>query len=249
MKTQPTIIIIISLIVISGIGFFLIRPVATSLLASWKELENARNNQKTIQEKRAVLDELKQNSDLSRIDEIAKKYIPSTDESGQLVLELSAIAQSQNLKVEETSLEKSQTAAQTPAPETQAATPENQAPLPTQPAAETIEKVDFSIKVSGSFQSFMSFLYVIETSTRLITLQSISMQAKTEQDLTNFSAQIKGNAYYKKNVDLNPDSENFNNIKISQEITDRFLELKTYGQPIELPEETGFGRTNPFEEY
>lgn len=247
MKSKPLFIFILTFIIIAGIVIFLIRPVAVSILSSWKDLAQSKENLKLIDEKKEVLESLKNNDDLAKVADIAEKYIPKQEESGQLILDLSAMAQRNNLQVEQTSLEKTKETSQ----ETTETTTGKTTPTPTTsvtPKA-TIEAktVDFTMKLNGGFTDFMNFLKAVETGSRLILLKNISMQQKSESDQTfSFSVQLDGSAYYKSEVSL---EQTLDNIKVTEETLKKFLDLKSYAQPINLPVESGFGRNNPFENY
>jgi len=251
MKTKPLLIIIFTLIAGGGLVFFLIRPVVSSILSSWQALSQAKENLKIIDEKKQALDALQNNKNLSQVAEIAQKYIPEGEEVGQLVIELSALAEQNNLALEETTLAKPKEAPKeqetpTPAAKNPSPSPQTSSPSSTTGGAKT---VDFTMKLSGSFADFMNFLKALETSSRLISLKSISLQSKTDPKQPGvFSAQvaITGSAFYKDKITL---EKNLENIKVSDETLEKFLNLKTYGQPINLPGESGFGRSNPFENY
>jgi len=251
MKRKSLIIIMAATIFLITIIFFLIRPVASSVWSSWRALSQAKKDLINLEEKKQILTALKNNKNLQNVAEIAKNYIPEESQSGDLIIELTAMAQANNLKVEQISLEKSPDAAK-PTDETPAPTTKNQsAPTATaSPAGSSAnygaKTVDFSMKLSGSFADFMSFLKTFENSSRLISLKNISMQSKLVEKTTVFSVQITGSAYYKSTLSLKNTLEN---IKISEDTLKKFLNLKTYGQPINLPTESDFGRTNPFEGY
>lgn len=247
MKNQKIIIISVTTLLILGIGFLLIWPVISSIWSSWEEYAKAKNDLKIITEKKQILDELGKNSSIKNVSEIAQNYIPQEPESGQLVIELTAMATANNLKVEETSLEKQKgssssnedTAQTSPTP-----APSGSGTTDTTGGAKT---VDFALKTSGSFNDFLNFLRTIETSSRLITIKNITMQQKIGTDkAVSFTAQISGAAYYKKDPSI---TANNDNLKVSEATLVKFLNLKTYGQPINLPSESGFGRANPFENY
>lgn len=248
MRSKPITIILITLIFVAAICFFLIRPVATSIWASWKGLQQARNDLVNLAEKKQILEALKNNQDLSNVGEIVLKYIPNESDSGELVVELAAIANNNNLKVEEMSMEKSQetkTTEETKTP-TPKSTPLTQA-SPTTSTTGGAKEVDFSLKLSGTYTDLVNFLWGVESSSRLISLKNVAFQMSTTAGQEqNLSAQIKGVAYYKPDVTL---QSTLDNIKVSQETIEKFLNLKTFGSPINLPTESGFGRTNPFENY
>lgn len=248
MKTKPLIIIIITLLVIAGITVLLIKPVVSSILSSWRDLSKAKANLEIIEEKTQVLEALKNDQNLSRVADIAQKYIPKEEESGQLIIELTAMAQANSLKIEQTSLEKSSESSDEQTTSESGASP---SPTPNATSSPTPEAktVEFSMNINGTFPDFMNFLKAIETSSRLIVLNNLSMQTKESSDQSTpvtFSAQFVGVAYYKQEDSL---SDDLDNIKIAEETMEQFLNLKTYGQPINLPGESGFGRTNPFENY
>ena len=250
MKGKPLVILGVTFLIILAIGFILIRPVAATIWSSWKSLKKAETDLKTVEEKKQILASLKENKDLASVGDIALKYIPIDSQSGQLVIELTAVAQSNNLKVEETSLEKNKESS-TPKEES-TASPKGGTPSPATSGQATnlgqIKEVEFSMKLSGTYNDFINFLREIESSARLITLQNMAMQmtAASGTQAASFSAQITGVAYYKPAVSI---EKTIANLNISEETIKHFLDLKTYGQPINLPTESGFGRTNPFEGY
>ena len=249
MKSKPAVILGITFLLVAGIVFLFIWPVASSIWQSWQGLKETKANLKEIEETKQVLNALKNNQQLANVGEIAKKYLPEDQEAGQLVIELTAMAEANHLKVEQTTLEKSK---EEPKKEEETAKSETKkSPTPTPGGsptpAEKAKTVDFTVKISGTFADFMNFLKSIETSSRLIAVKDIAMESKAEKDKpTAFSAQMTGSAYYKKEVTL---EKNLENLKLAQETLDRFFNLKTYGQPINLTGEEGFGRTNPFENY
>ncbi|MCL5407539.1 MAG: type II secretion system protein M [Patescibacteria group bacterium] len=246
MKNKSLFILTVTFVIILGIAIFLIRPVVSSILASYKDLSQTKENLKLIEEKKQILESLKSNQNLTKVADIAEKYIPKEEESGQLIIELTAIAQANNLRVDQTSIEKSK---DTPtADSTDTNTTGKATPTPSSTTAgSTIKTVNFTEKLNGSYVDFINFLKALEASSRLILVKNISMQTKTEQGKpTSFDVQLSGSAYYKSKVDL---EQNLTNIKITEETLNKFLNLKSYGQPINLPGESGFGRTNPFESY
>lgn len=227
---------------------FLVKPVVSSIYTSWKDLNQSKESIKSIGEKKQVLEALKSNKDLAQVADIAEKYIPKDQESGQLILELTAIAAANNLKVEQTSLEKS-TEAPKAQDDTTTGTKTTATPGPaSSPAAPETKNVGFTMKINGTFSDFMNFLKAIEANSRLVTIKNMTMQSKI--DATNktvlFSVQLAGTAYYKDKVSTDV---SLDNIKISADTLKTFLNLKTYGRAIDLPAESGFGRTNPFETY
>lgn len=251
MKNQKLIIIGITTLIVFGISFFLIKPVVTSVWLSLKEYSQAKSDLEAIAEKKKILAELQENTNLKNVSEIAQKYIPKDNESGQLVIELGAMAGANNLRIEQTSLEKLKTSTSTTEESAPAKT--NTSPTPTAsgsantPSTGDAKIIDFSLQVSGSFGDFLNFLKTVETSSRLISLKNITMQQKVETDKSvTFSAQISGTAFYKTKITVESTNDN---LKISDEVINKFINLKTYGQPIDLPTESGFGRTNPFENY
>lgn len=243
MKSKPITILGITIIIIAGVIFFLIKPVVVSLWSAWEDLGKAKEDLKTVEEKKQILEELKNNREITTVGQIALKYIPEESEAGQLVIELTAIAGANNLKVEETSMEKSKestsqsedTSKTSPTPQTS----------PTKEAV-SIKEVEFSMKLSGTFTDFMNFLRSIDSSSRLISLRNLALQMSQTEEQSTFAAQIAGVAFYKSEVSI---ADTLDNVKVSDETVRKFLNLKTYGLPINLPAESGFGRTNPFEGY
>lgn len=250
MKNKPIIIIIITIILSIGIAYFLIRPVILSILSSWQNLAQAKANLILVQEKKTVLEEMKNNDDINKVYVISEKYIPIAENAGQLIIDLTAMAQACNLQIKETTLQKTSesTASKPQESDTQTQKPSSTTPAPAETPKEELQKINFTMQLTGNFPDFLNFLKTVESNTRLITISSISAQSQAASDTqpSSFSAQINGSAYYKKDVTL---EDSIDNIKISSETLQKFLDLKTYGLPIDIPSESGFGRPNPFESY
>jgi len=253
MKSQPITILAITFLIIAAIGFFVIRPVVSTIWNSWKSLEKARVDIQNLDQEKQALEALKNNPDLQNVNDIALKYIPQESDSGELVVELSAIANTNNFQVEQVSMENQKTSTPAPSEEASTPTPKNNAtPKATaspQKTSNTAE-VNFSLKATGNFSDLTSFLRGMETSSRLITIKSLNLQmgqSGTQGNNQNtLSVSITGSAYYKSEVSI---VDNLKNIPVSPETISKFLNLTTYGSPINLPAESGFGRTNPFEGY
>lgn len=233
-------------LILALFSYFFIYPQTTSILKIYSDLNKNKTDLENINTEKDALAKLSKNNQLQTLYDIATKYIPETQQSGELVIELTAIAEQSAMKVEQISLEASKTAT-TPASAdttgtTQADTTKTNtttpAPASTTPATEA-QPVDFSMKISGSFPGFIKTLQSIETSSRLITISNMQLTQATDV----FSASITGKAYYKKGISLTNDIKNMD---ISQKTIEMFTNLKTYGSPIDLPTESGFGRENPF---
>ena len=248
MKSKPITILLLTLIIIAGIGFFVIRPVASSIWSSWRSLEQARMDLKNVEEEKKILAALKNNPDLRNVGEIGLKYIPKESASGELIVEMAAIAAANNLKVEEISMEKSKEETTKTEEETNAA--KNKAtPAPQTSASKKseIKEVDFALKVSGTYNDLVNFLRGVESSSRLIAIKNLALQMNQSVETQGtLSSQIRGMAFYKTDISL---AENLQNLQVSTETIEKFFNLKTFGSPINLPTESGFGRTNPFENY
>jgi len=250
MKSKSLLIIGLTMIIILGISFFIIKPPATDIWKAWQNLKRSGEELKQSEERNKITADLKQNKDeITRIATIAEKYIPKESESGDLVLELTAIANNYNLKVEKTSLEKSQTTKEA-SDETTDTTNKTKTAQP-QPSASasassgSVQNIDFTMSLSGGFIDYLNFLKNVETSTRLIIVKSMTIQMSKEEG-GPVTFQLVGTAFSKPKVTV---ADNLDNIKVSKDTINTFLNLKSYAQPINLPQESGFGRTNPFEGY
>lgn len=253
MKSQPITILAITFLIIAAICFFVLRPVVSTIWSSWKSLEKARLDIQNLDQEIQALEALKNNPDLQNVNDIALKYIPQEADSGELVVELSAIANTNNFQVEQVSMENQKTSTSSSSEEVATPTPKNNAtpqatatPKKTANAAE----VNFSLKATGNFSDLTNFLRGMETSSRLITVKSLNLQMEQsgtqDNNQNTLSVSMVGTAYYKSDVSI---ADNLKNIQVSPETISKFLNLTTYGSPINLPAESGFGRTNPFENY
>lgn len=224
-------------------GYFFFYPQITNILKIYNDLGTNQAKLNDINKEKEILNNLSKNNQLQSLFDIASKYIPEEQKSGELVIELTAIAKQSNMKVEQISLDSAKTATgATPSSDTtQTDTSKTNTTTSTTPTTNTNEatNVDYAIKISGSFSDLIKVLQSIESSSRLITISKIQLTQTTDV----ITAQIDGSAYYKKGVSV---TNNVKNVEITKKTIDMFQNLKTYGSPIDLPTESGFGRENPF---
>lgn len=223
------------------IGIFILGPGLIRDLSTYKATQAAKKELADLAQKQKVLTELGKNTELDKINATAAGYIPEEAKSSELVLELTAIVAASGMSVEQISLEAA-TAPAKPADEV-VTTTKTPAPVTAadQKKADAVQPVSFSLKISGTFQNLMSFFKLTETSSRLISVKSVSFA----QDKDKFTANIKAEAYWKK---ITPTTNNsLANITVSAETLQKFANLKTFSTPIDTSTEAGFGRTNPFD--
>lgn len=242
MNRMSWIFIFASVVIIALISVFFIRPIATSSWQIWNQNKQAKQDLADAAKKKEILENLSKNNKLNTVYDIASNYIPKDQRSGDLVIELTAIAGQSNLKVEQLNIDSGTTSAKTTETDTSKSTPTSTSTPTANASNSDIKEIKFSMKVSGTFSDFLNFLKGTETSSRLITITSMSLT----QTQNLLSAQVAGITYWNTSVAL---EKTLANIEIPQAIIDKFTQLKTYGSPINLPTESGFGRANPFVEY
>ncbi|AKM82070.1 TPA: hypothetical protein DD449_03150 [Candidatus Berkelbacteria bacterium] len=210
-------------------SYFILKPMVNNSWQIHNEIKKTKTDLQDASKKKEVLTALSKNNQLDTLYGIASKYIPLSQNSSELVIEMSAVANQANLKVEQFSLDNS-------APKAATTT----TPTTSTSAVSGVTELKFSIKVSGNFSDFLTFLKNTETSSRLITFNSMQL-ATTDNVL---SVQLIGSAYWQKDSNLD---QTLTNVTVTQSTIDKFQNLKSYGTPINLPAESGFGRTNPFD--
>ncbi len=234
-------------VIIGVIGFLWLRPVVASSWKTYSDTQIAKKDLIEASKKKEVLENLAKNNQLASLYDIASKYIPESSNSGELVIELTAMAAQSNLSVDQVSLEdKKDTGAQdetTPTTDNKTKTNETTSASSSNTSSSgNNNEVNFSLKVTGTFPDFLNFLKNTETSSRLISFTAMTLAQETDK----FTAQLTGKAYWRKGSSLD---KTLANIEISQDTINKFQNLKTYGTPINLPTESGFGRTDPFAGY
>lgn len=234
----------VSALIFIAIGFFFSRPNVTSAWQTYTQIQTAKNDLDAAAKKKEILTTLSKNNQLSNLYDIATKYIPESGDSSGLVIALSAMAGESNLKVDQLTFETAPPAGGAKADTTDTTKTETPAATSTNTSDKSatttgVQEIKFNMTVSGTFPDFLNFLKSVESSSRLITFSKMSFS----QSDTTFQAQLSGTAYYKKGNSLETTLEN---IKISQDTINKFQNLKSYGTPINLPTESGFGRTDPF---
>ncbi len=236
MKNKSIIIISATLIIVAAIGFFMIWPTASSIWQSWQALSASQADLKKAEEKAQALADLKKNAtQINNVAAIAGNYIPQSYDSSQLILELSTIAANNNLTVQQTSINQV-TPASSPTPTPQAGS---------NSSVSNLKDISFSIQLSGAYPDFLNFLKAIETSSKLTIVTSINLQMDSASTTGGLTVQITGSSFYKPNVSV---ADTLENIKVSQNTINMFLNLKSYANPLN-PAAQGFGRSNPFQGY
>ena len=240
MDRNSWLIIGVTFVICAAFSFFYIRPAVFSALDTYRETAKAQKELSDISKKKEILSKITQNDQLKNLYQTAASYIPEDANSSGLVLELTAMAAQNNLQVQQISTETNKTAATSSTEETKNQTTTTTATPSAAQAPEESQLVDFSFKVSGSFSDFLNFLKSVETSSRLMIIPKMSLV----QGDQSFTAEMTVEVYWKKGVSL---EKTLANINVSNDTIQKFQNLKTYGTPINLTTEAGFGRQNPFE--
>lgn len=226
-------------VAILSIAFFVYRPLVSADLEVWNNLTKAKGELNEASNKKNVLSQLEQSGQLEALKQTVTKYIPENSASSDLILELSGLATANKLKVEQLSMEDKKTTSSQESEETKTASKTSNVSASDNTKA---KEVGFAITVSGDFANVLSFLQSSETASRLINIRKVVFS----QTQNKFTAEMEGRAYWKKGTGL---ESTLQNITISKEIIAKFQNLKTYGAPINLQTEAGFGRANPFANY
>lgn len=230
-----------TLLVSAAIILFVLWPGISSDLTTMQKTKDAQIKLTEASQMKKTLAELNKNNELSNLVTIAKNYIPEASQSGELILELSAIANQAGISVDQLSLEAEKKTAK-PATDTTTTPTDTSTPAANTAVAggSGASEIGFQMTLSGSFDTFKQFLKLTETSSRLISINSLNMSQTTDK----FTAQISGKSYYKKATTF---SGNIADITLSTTTIEKLQNLKTYANPIDTQNEAGFGRTNPFE--
>lgn len=237
------IFISITVLIVFAISYFYLNPNLKSAWQNYQAIKKSQDTLKEIAQKKDILAKFSKSNQVSDAYTIASNYIPEEEKSGDLVIGLSEMAKQSNLKVEQISFDKV-----TPSQSTNTDTTNNNANTNTNSTPATTDankpkEIEFSMKVSGAFADFMLFINNLEKSSRLVTITSMDLAQSADKA---FGVSLKGKAYYQKTTNLDT---SLTAINISSEIINKFKNLKSYGQPINLQTESGFGRPDPFSAY
>lgn len=236
----------LTILIVFVISYFYLNPSLNSAWQNYKEIQKSQDTLKEISEKKDILQKFSRDNQLNDAYTIASNYIPEEEKSGDLVIGLSEMAKQSNLKVEQISFDK-QGAKSSTGKSDDTANTKTDTNSKNDTTADTdkskAKEIDFSMKVSGTFADFMIFINNLEKSSRLVTINSMDLTQATDK---GFSANLKGKAYWQKTADLDT---SLIAINISDDIINKFKNLKPYGQPIDLQTESGFGRPDPFSTY
>lgn len=240
------------LIIAVIIGVFM-RPQIMSMWQIYqKNQKNSQELKDSAQEKK-ILESYSQDQQFKTVYNNAINYIPQDQETDNLIIGLSALATQNNLSVSSFSFDTTKSAATTSTNSTNSSSDSSASSSSSSnsnsnsnsnssatTSSSTASELKFSIKLTGSFPDFENYLKGIETSNRLISIASMTLSQNATSGL---SVQLSGKTYWKKDVSL---EQTLANLTVSKAVINKFLSLKTYGTPINLPTESGFGRADPF---
>jgi hypothetical protein len=208
-----------SILIILSFSAIFIYPVAKQSFFYYTETKQTEKNLNEVKQKEKVLFSLSKNESLLKVVfNNANNFIPKSEQEGVLILELTAMAKQSNLNFSQSSVETSVKAKKTIDEEENGAKTPNKNTLPA-------DEVKFNFSVSGNLSDFISFLKKVETSSRLISITDIT----TSQGKDGFTAQITGKAYFK---EFNTKDIKTGSINISDEIMNKFKNLKTYSSAV-----------------
>lgn len=229
-----------TLLLCAAIGFFVLYPGIKQDLKTLADTKQAQVELQTAAQMKKALSDLSTNIDLAKLGDIAVNYIPTEAKSSDLILEMTAIATKASVGINQLALTPDTTLPK--ASSTADSTSADATTTTTTPAApaKIANEIGFQITLSGTFDGFLQFLRLTETSARLITIQSIAMTQGTDK----FTAQVSGKSYYKK--DFVQDSS-LAGITIAPETIAKLQNLRTFAASVDTQNEAGFGRINPFD--
>lgn len=242
MNRAGLMVIGLTVLIIGAFSFFFCWPLIRDGLQIYQETKKAETQLADLSTKKEVLTKLSQNNQLAQLKTIASKYIPEEVDSSGLILELSAIANQNQLTVEQTSLNTQPVATKKTEDSNNSTNQQNsnQNNQNQNSQASNAQTVDFNLRLSGTYTDFIKFLAGTESSSRLISLSSLNLS----QSDKNFVATVSGKAYWKVAI---AQESTLTNITISEDVINKFLNLKTFSIPLNLTKDEGFGRSNPFE--
>ena len=234
----------LTILIVFAISYFYLNPSLKSAWQNYQEIKKSQDTLSQISQKKEILVKFSKNNHVNDAYAIASSYIPEEEKSGDLVIGLSEMAKQSNLTVEQISFDKlAKSTASTASQSSDTNTNTNASATPTTTEAAKVKEVEFAMKVSGTFADFMTFINNLEKSSRLATINSMDLAQAADK---GFTADLQGKAYYQKATDIDT---SLTAINISPEIINKFKNLKSYGQPINLQTESGFGRPDPFSTY
>jgi len=178
MNRQITIVVFLSLVLILGIG---------QVLPKYQELKfsEQRNEEKRaeIQGKEKYL------QDLKKADEELKNY------QNQLVKIDSALPSNLGLEVLLNFLQKASSQSGLVLKDIQSSASRVISEIKELPELERLKEAEVSFAVAGSYSSFKNFLSVLEMTTRLIEVESISFSSTEKEGPQDFNLKIKIYSY------------------------------------------------------
>jgi len=211
MKKSSSVIIIITFILVIVLGYFVIYPKSKSLVSDFAKRNELQTKIDSMNNEQAELKKLiSQKGNIEGELNKALKYLPANADVPSFLVQVEAAAiSSGNRLIEINFPETASSASSTQAPSgtgtgssggTSKNSPQVRTLIPRAKAQTTassgLGKMDFEIKIEGSYFSLLSYLKNLENLLRYNVVTSISVQKKEGGDVLDTS--IKGTVYYRK---------------------------------------------------
>lgn len=203
MKNPVILIWGITVLVVAGLGFFVLWPWINQDINSINEAKKAQTDLAQFDQKKVVLTGLAKRTDLDKLSTLAIKYVPEDTQAGELILMLTNLANQASLTVNQATFSQADGSG-------------------SQITISGTTSTAFGLKLSGDFVNLINFLNLAQTSNRLVILQSMNLH----QTNNLFSADINGTAFFKKGFISDP---TITNITLKLQTIQK---LETLGVPI-----------------
>lgn len=240
--------ITLTILVLAFISFFLGIPAIKKINRTFGEINQKKQEITKAQEKLTALRELKtKEQNLNELSSLAQNYIPQSKREGDFIIDLEKIAQDSQVIINSTTVvesaekkaqnkttqEEDTTAKKTTKEQKTAATTAEQ-------KTTAVAQTKITANLTSNFRSLLNLLFNLERGRRLSSFESLTINRDEEGIL---SSKIEGAIYHKAKVTTQPTLEN---IKISPEVENKLKNLGQFGEYINLQNEGGFGRDDPF---
>jgi Tfp pilus assembly protein PilO len=230
-QTLTVLIVAISLLASGGIIYKYIIPTQekNETLDS-QVLEIEAKTQKISKKIRSIEQASAQKTEIESYEKIANQLVPGNPELNNFLIEMEAFINQTNI---------ANTTFDLPginSKQTSAAVSKTSVV----PGAQTAQ---FSISLRTSLVNISTMLEKLKNLNRLTEISTITINAGEDQN--GLSCQLQGNIFYKTTSSTSLAATPIE--KLLSEADQKLNSNPTYGKPIEIERETGFGKSNPFQ--
>lgn len=228
----------VSLLILLLVIFLIVRPVVFGIWENYQKAKTAQEELNLLElERETLLDLQKSKKETDDLYNKIATFLPEKINGGDFVVQLENIANQNNQNQTEIKIKEEKSKQKTIAEQK---TTTNETVKGTQ--EETIQERVFTLTQTGFFPDLVNFLKNLEQSSRLNTLEKLSI---TREENNSLTIEIEGLIYYKPGITI---QDTLASLQITPQEEKEIMDLEHFGEIISIKsmDDVQGGRSDPF---